>query len=150
MRRTSPATASGSSEIRDTLRALRPFFVRSAWFSAIAGLLVLMSSWYMLEVYVRVVNSRNTLTLVMLTLVVLAAYALMEVLEWNELLEEARRPAGFARRVVDFVGVVEKRAKTAKTVPLEGAIERLQVGPDRVRREVIDHVAFAAGRRTLD
>jgi ATP-binding cassette, subfamily C, bacterial exporter for protease/lipase len=71
-----------STELRDALAELKPYFVRSAWFSVIASLLVLMPSWYMLEVYDRVVNSRNHLTLVMLTLLVLAAFALMEVLDW--------------------------------------------------------------------
>lgn len=54
----------------------------SAAFAIIAGLLVLVPSWYMLEVYDRVLNSRNHFTLVMLTLLVLAAHAVMEVLEW--------------------------------------------------------------------
>jgi ATP-binding cassette subfamily C exporter for protease/lipase len=65
--------------------------VRSGWFTLIAGLLVLMPSWYMLEVYDRVVNSRNHLTLLMLTLLVLAAYVVMEVLEWahSEVMHEA-------------------------------------------------------------
>ena len=48
----------------------------------IAGLLVLAPTWYMLEVYDRVVNSRNHTTLVMLTLLVLGAYMVMELLEW--------------------------------------------------------------------
>ncbi len=69
-------------ELRDALRELRPFGVRAAWFSLVSSLLVLAPSWYMLEVYDRVVNSRSTTTLVMLTLAVLAAYVLMEVLEW--------------------------------------------------------------------
>ncbi len=70
------------SEMRAAVDALRPFFVRSAWFTLIAGLLVLMPSWYMLEVYDRVVNSRSHTTLLMLTILVLAAYVVMEVLEW--------------------------------------------------------------------
>jgi ATP-binding cassette subfamily C exporter for protease/lipase len=56
--------------------------VRAAWFSVIASLLVLAPSGYMLEVYGRVVNSRNHETLVWLTVLVLGAYLLMEVLEW--------------------------------------------------------------------
>ncbi|RYF40797.1 MAG: ATP-binding cassette domain-containing protein, partial [Comamonadaceae bacterium] len=50
----------------------------------IASLLVLMPSWYMLEVYERVVNSRSHFTLLMLTVLVLAAYVVMEVLEWAQ------------------------------------------------------------------
>ena len=61
---------------------LRPYFVRATWFSVFSCLLILAPSGYMLEVYDRVVSSRNHLTLFMLTLLVLAAYVLMEVLEW--------------------------------------------------------------------
>jgi ATP-binding cassette subfamily C exporter for protease/lipase len=71
-----------SGEVRLALAALRPSFRRSAWFTLTAGLLMLMPSWYMLEVYGRVVSSRSHMTLLMLTLLVLGAYAVMEVLHW--------------------------------------------------------------------
>ena len=70
------------SELREAIASLRPFFVRSGWFSLVCSLLVLAPSGYMLEVYDRVVNSRNHTTLVMLTLLVLGAYMVMELLEW--------------------------------------------------------------------
>jgi ATP-binding cassette subfamily C exporter for protease/lipase len=70
------------SELRQAVLDLRPFFTRAAWFSLVASLLVLVPSVYMLEVYDRVVNSRNHLTLFWLTVAALGAYALMEVLEW--------------------------------------------------------------------
>jgi ATP-binding cassette, subfamily C, bacterial exporter for protease/lipase len=71
-----------SSELRDALATLGPFFRRAAWFTLCSSLLVLAPSGYMLEVYDRVVNSRNHMTLVMLTVLVLGAYVVMEVLEW--------------------------------------------------------------------
>ena len=77
-----PAGANAPSELRQALSKLKPRFVKSAWFSIISGLLVLTPSWYMLEVYDRVVNSRNHMTLAMLTVMVLGAYALMEILDW--------------------------------------------------------------------
>jgi ATP-binding cassette subfamily C exporter for protease/lipase len=80
------------SELKTAIERLRPFFLRAGTFSLIAGLLALASTWYMLEVYDRVVNSRNHLTLVMLTIMVLAAYALMETLEWAH--HEAMSGAG--------------------------------------------------------
>jgi len=70
------------SELREAIASLRPFFVRAGWFSLVCSLLVLAPSGYMLEVYDRVVNSRSHTTLVMLTLLVLGAYVVMEVLEW--------------------------------------------------------------------
>jgi ATP-binding cassette subfamily C exporter for protease/lipase len=56
---------------------------RQVWFfSFCIACLALAPSIYMLEVYDRVVNSRNALTLTMLTLLVLAIYAVLEILEW--------------------------------------------------------------------
>lgn len=80
-----------NSELKSALSDLSPFFRQAAWFSIFAGLLALAPSGYMLEVYDRVVNSRNHLTLAMLTLLVLAAFVLMEVLEWvrSEVMHEA-------------------------------------------------------------
>lgn len=79
------------SELCEALAALRPYFKQAAWFSLFASLLILAPSGYMLEVYDRVVNSRSHTTLAMLTLLVLAAYVLMEVLEWvrSEVMHEA-------------------------------------------------------------
>jgi len=71
-----------SGELRQAMTALNAYFLRAAWFSVCSGLLLLAPSAYMLEVYGRVVNSRSPLTLAMLTLLVLAAYCLMEVLDW--------------------------------------------------------------------
>ncbi len=79
------------SELRIALAALQPYFKRAALFSLFASLLILAPSVYMLEVYDRVVNSRSHMTLAMLTLLVLSAYVLMEVLEWvrSEVMHEA-------------------------------------------------------------
>lgn len=71
-----------ASELRQAISALNPYFKKAGWFSLVATLLILAPSVYMLEVYERVVNSRSYMTLAMLTLLVLAAFVLMEVLEW--------------------------------------------------------------------
>lgn len=80
-----------NSELREAIFDLTPYFRQAAWFSLFASLLVLAPSGYMLEVYDRVVNSRSHMTLTMLTILVLAAYVLMEVLEWvrSEVMHEA-------------------------------------------------------------
>lgn len=79
------------SELLTHLVELKPYFWRSFCFSLAAAALVLVPTFYMLEVYDRVINSRNHLTLAMLTLLVLLAYLVMELLEWTrtELLREA-------------------------------------------------------------
>ena len=64
--------------------------------------------------------------------------------------EEARRPIGLAGRVIDFIRIVEERAKAAETTSCERAIERQQVLFDRVGREMVDDQALASGRGALD
>ena len=63
------------SEVRSQLRYL-------LFFSLFTNLLMLSPTWYMLEVYDRVVNSHNHKTLIMLTVLVLLFYAILEFLEW--------------------------------------------------------------------
>ena len=71
-----------STELRDAITALRPYFKRAFFFSLVSSLLVLAPTGFMLEVYDRVVNSRSHGTLLMLVVVVLGAYVVMELLEW--------------------------------------------------------------------
>lgn len=71
-----------TQEVREALMAQRPHLRRAFWFSVTASLLVLAPTLYMLEVYDRVVNSRSHLTLVSLTVLVIGAYVVMEVLDW--------------------------------------------------------------------
>lgn len=101
------------SELREAIAELQPHFKQAAWFSLFASLLILAPSGYMLEVYDRVVNSRNHLTLAMLTLLVLAAYVLMEVLEWvrSEVMHEAAM--AFDRRMSGrvFTAIFEANLK---------------------------------------
>ncbi len=77
------ALEAGSPELRFALGELRSTLQRALAFGLCSSLLALMPSWYMLEVYDRVVNSRSGLTLLMLTLAVLLAYALIQVQEWT-------------------------------------------------------------------
>src|SRR5690348_3076876 len=92
-----------TNELREAIRDLRPYFLRSGLFAVIASLLVLMPSWYMLEVYDRVVNSRNHMTLGMLTLLVLAAFAVMELLEWAHGHEMHRAGLALDRKLSDRI-----------------------------------------------
>lgn len=66
----------------DTLRALKRFFVSAGVFSFFINALMLVPAVYMLQVYDRVLASRNETTLYMLSLIVLVFYLLMAGLEW--------------------------------------------------------------------
>ena len=69
------------SELTLAFKQLKPVIYRAIGFSTIISLLALMPAVYMLEVYDRVVNSRSGMTLLMLTVLIVLAYAVMELLE---------------------------------------------------------------------
>ncbi|MDR1646520.1 MAG: hypothetical protein LBR88_00545, partial [Zoogloeaceae bacterium] len=69
-------------EAQQALREQKPFFQRAIGFSVAIGALMLAPSFYMLEVYDRVVNSRSVMTLAMLTLLLGLAYFVLESLQW--------------------------------------------------------------------
>lgn len=115
---------SPESELRQALEAQRPLLGRSFLFGLVASLLVLAPTAYMFEVYGRVVDSRNLTTLLMLTLFVLAALAVMEALEWaraetlrhaGDELERALMPRVY--RAVFHMNLV--RPGSASTQPLQ-------------------------------
>jgi ATP-binding cassette subfamily C exporter for protease/lipase len=53
----------------------------AAWMSLVIGVLMLVPSWYMFEVYGRVLNSRNATTLMWLLLMVMGIYLVIELLD---------------------------------------------------------------------
>ncbi len=78
-------TASGTttSVLRDGIKATRPVFVTAIVFSFFINLLMFVSPLYMLQVYDRVLSSRNETTLVGITVIAafaLVVYALLEML----------------------------------------------------------------------
>src|SRR5476649_3074185 len=69
------------NEIEQALIAFKSTFITVGAFSAVSNLLMLVPSLYMLQVYHRVVASRNELTLLMLTLMMLGGYIFMRALD---------------------------------------------------------------------
>jgi ATP-binding cassette subfamily C exporter for protease/lipase len=69
------------TEIGRILLGFKGTFITVGTFSAITNLLALTPSLYMLQVYDRVITSRNEITLLMLTLIMLGAYLFMGALE---------------------------------------------------------------------
>jgi len=74
-------TLDKKSEIERVLRSFKSTFFTVGAFSAIVNLLLLAPSLYMLQVYDRVLASRNEVTLLMLTLLIVGAYLFMGGLE---------------------------------------------------------------------
>ncbi len=103
------------SELSQALEPLRPEIYRAIGFSLIISFLALSPTVYMLEVYDRVVNSRSDVTLLMLTLMVMLAYAVMELLEKirGALMHASgvRLDAALSKRVYDamFMGFLKRQ-----------------------------------------
>lgn len=68
-------------ELGTALAVFRKAFYQVALYSFVLNLLFLLPSIYMLQIYDRVLSSRNETTLLMLTLIVLALYVLFGVME---------------------------------------------------------------------
>ncbi|MCB5187938.1 type I secretion system permease/ATPase [Methylobacillus caricis] len=68
--------------LKKALMRLTPHYRKVVFFGLFTNLMVLAPSWYMLEVYDRVIYSRNLGTLLMLTMMVVFIYMIMESLEW--------------------------------------------------------------------
>ena len=105
------------SELSLALDTSRPAIVRAALFSMIISFMALAPTVYMLEVYDRVVNSRSGMTLAMLTLMIVGAYAVMEILE--KVRGSLLRAAG--------VALDEKLSKRVYDAMFQGFLKR-QVG----------------------
>ena len=73
--------SNAKNEIERALLGFKSTFFTVGVFSAIINLLMLVPSIYMLQVYDRVLASRNEITLLMLTLMMLGAYLFMSGLE---------------------------------------------------------------------
>ena len=103
------------SELSQALEPLRPEIYRAIGFSLLISFLALSPTVYMLEVYDRVVNSRSDVTLLMLTLIVVLAYAVMELLEKvrGALMRASgvRLDASLSKRVYDamFMGYLKRQ-----------------------------------------
>ena len=78
---TPESRASGANELRKALLAPSARYWQAIRLSLVTGVLILAPSWYMFEVYGRVLNSRNIATLGWLLLAALCVYVVLELLE---------------------------------------------------------------------
>jgi ATP-binding cassette subfamily C exporter for protease/lipase len=76
------STAPASGEITLALRSLRGSMLATGTFSFVLSTLLLVPSIYMMQVYDRVLGSRNEMTLLMLTLLAAGLYAIYASLEY--------------------------------------------------------------------
>ncbi len=69
-------------EVARALLAMRRIFATAGAFSFCINVLMLAPSLYMMQIYDRVLMSRNGMTLFMLTLIILGVYLLLGLIEW--------------------------------------------------------------------
>lgn len=98
-----PRPPSTNDDLADVVRSLRSAFLTVAIFSGFLNLLMLTPSIYMMQVYDRVLGSRNETTLLVLSLLVIAIYLFSSSLEairtWVLVRIGARLDAGLNERV---------------------------------------------------
>lgn len=75
------APAANASELRQAIWKPSRLYAQAIRLSLVIGILILAPSWYMFEVYGRVLNSRSESTLGWLLLAALGIYIVLEVLE---------------------------------------------------------------------
>lgn len=116
-----------------------PYVYRVLLFSMVTNLLVLAPSWYMLEVYERVVNSQNLLTLFMLTLLVIGCYLVLELLEWVRSMVMHEGSEVFDRRLRERLFNTMFNARL-RSIPVGNAAQAL--GDMRAIRDFLPSQAF--------
>jgi ATP-binding cassette subfamily C protein PrsD len=94
-----PASSSSDSIVAAALASCRGSFTVVGLFSGVINLLMLSGSLYMLQVYDRVLSSRSLQTLIGLSLLLLAAYALQGFLDGLRVRLLARIGARFDEQV---------------------------------------------------
>ncbi|SIS93050.1 type I secretion system permease/ATPase [Neptunomonas antarctica] len=106
---------SGTSELKNTLLGMRRIFIATGVFSFFINMLMLVPALYMMQVYDRVLASRNASTLLMLTLLMLFLYIVMAGLEWirSELLVRASSQLDDSLKNRVFVASFESILKKA-------------------------------------
>jgi ATP-binding cassette, subfamily C, bacterial exporter for protease/lipase len=125
--RSRPPGPPQTQELKEAILASKPVFKRVLGFTLITGLLSLASVVYMMEVYGRVINSRNVDTLIMLTVLVLAVYLLLELFEYvrHKLLEVVGQD--LEQRLQQRVFDLSLDAQLLKMPQLgQGALEQLK------------------------
>ena len=75
------AKGAAPAPLKEALLSQRPLYGQAVRLSFITGLMMLVPSWYMFEVYGRVLDSRNAATLAWMLLAVVGVYVALELLE---------------------------------------------------------------------
>ena len=139
---TSQTGLSGASPdpVRTVLAANKPLFVSAFGFSAAMSILALTTSFYMLQVYDRVLTSRSEDTLLLLTIIAVVAIAVFSALDSLRL----RLLQRIGMRVAEQLSPRVLRAMVATTSQNGGNAARTGVRDVETLRNFIGSAGFAA------
>jgi ABC-type protease/lipase transport system fused ATPase/permease subunit len=126
--------------VRAAIAANRPLFVSAFLFSAIMSILALTTSFYMLQVYDRVLTSRSEDTLLLLTIIAFGAIAVFAVLDSLRL----RLLQRIGMRVGDALSAQVLRAMVATTSQVGGMTARSGLRDVETIRNFIGSPALGA------
>lgn len=118
-----PKPVASQTPLDQAMRTLRPAIVTAIFFSLFINLLALVSPLYMLQVYDRVLGSRNQMTLLFITLIAIFLFVVYAMLE-------SLRTQVLVRAGIKFDA--EVRGATFKSV-LETTLSRKGSGPQAFR-----------------
>ncbi len=106
-------------EIDAALLSYRQIFGSLALFSGVINLLMLAPSIYMMQVFDRVLTSRNETTLLMLSLIILGVFLFSGALEWIRGQVMVRMSAGFDERLGEraFTAAFERNLRERSANP---------------------------------
>jgi len=82
-RRSFPTASGEKKELLAVLLSFKRTFITVGLFSFVVNLLLLVPAIYMLQIYDRVLTSRNQDTLIMLTIIMVVMYILVGFIEWT-------------------------------------------------------------------
>lgn len=118
-----PGPGAKQTPLDGALRSMRPAILIAITFSFFINLLALVSPVYMLQVYDRVLSSRNELTLLFITLIAVFLFVVYSLLESLRTQVLVRAGIGFDSQL---------RSDTFRSV-LEGTLSRKGSGPQAFR-----------------
>jgi ABC-type protease/lipase transport system fused ATPase/permease subunit len=78
-------SAKSTTLISEALKATRPGFLTSTFFSLFINVLAFVCPLYMLQIYDRVITSRNVTTLIALTVIAVFLVVIYALLEKNQI-----------------------------------------------------------------
>lgn len=132
-----------ADELKQALWSPGRLYLQAGWLSLVIGVLILAPSAYMFEVYGRVLNSRNAMTLAWLVVAAVGIYVVLELLELARL--------RILRRAAQEVS--EQMSPRVLDATFDAGLKRIAgVGPQALAdlRQVTDFIPSPAVTAALD